>query len=155
VGSHRVLDHTADVGLEIAGATLEDLFEEAAIGLFALITDGPVSPTGEVGVALSAPDLESLLVRWLNELLFLQATEGWLLSAFRVAIGRAGEAGLSLEARAVGRRGGPGRTGQRREVKAATYHGLKVEPAVPAEPAGTRGVPGEGGPYRATVIFDI
>ena len=33
------MDHTADVGIRAYGASLEELFENAAAGMFSLITD--------------------------------------------------------------------------------------------------------------------
>lgn len=151
MGAYRFLDHTADIALEVTGETLEGVFAQAGVGLFALVFDGPVSPAGEVGVAVSSVDREGLLVAWLNQLLFLHDTEGWVFTRFEVtlreipAAGRPGPgdrsepAGICLEGRAWGGKPEPG-AGRFREVKAATYHGLSISATAP---------------YRATIIFDL
>lgn len=68
---HEVLEHTADVGLRVWARDLAGLFEEAALGLIALMG----TPTGEAGrreeIQLDAPDGVALLVDWLSEVLFL------------------------------------------------------------------------------------
>ncbi|MHB8928752.1 MAG: archease [Bacillota bacterium] len=145
---YRFLDHTADVGLEASGETLEEAFGNAASGLFALIAEGPVAPADEVRVEVAAGDLEELLVRWLNELLYLHNTERRLFSRFSLHIfsgERTAPASLKLEARAFGEKADPGRHGRLREVKAATYHGLRLD----------RRGPGASGRYLIRVIFDV
>ena len=132
---YEELDHTADAGIRAYGATLEDLFENAAAGLFSLITDlEKVRAVGEVKVRVQADDLGSLMVNWLSELLFLHETQRLLLCEFDVALD-----GLTLGAHARGERIDKRRHTLNLVVKAVTYHGLKVDP--------TKGV--------AEVIFDI
>lgn len=132
----RLVPHTADIGIEISGATWEELYLNAARGLLEVY--GASSVTGEsVGratVVLEAPTPEDLLVDWLNELVFLVSSERWLPTDIRVK-----EAGPSvLRAQAEGPRPD---SPLAREVKSATYHGLKVER--------------KGGLWTATVILDI
>ena len=132
---YEELDHTADAGIRAYGATLEDLFENAAAGLFSLITDlEKVRAVGEVKVRVQADDLGSLMVNWLSELLFLHETQHLLLCEFDVTLN-----GLRLQGRARGERIDKRRHTLNLVVKAVTYHGLKVDP--------TKGV--------AEVIFDI
>lgn len=132
---YEELDHTADAGIRAYGATLEELFENAAAGLFSLITDlEKVRAVGEVKVRVQADDLGSLMVNWLSELLFLHETQRLLLCEFDVALD-----GLTLDAHARGERIDKRRHTLNLVVKAVTYHGLKVDP--------TKGV--------AEVIFDI
>ncbi len=145
---YRFLDHTADIGLEASGETLEEAFANAAAGLFAMIAEGPVAPAEEVRVEVAASDLEELLVHWLNELLYLHDTERRLFSLFRphIFLGeKTAPSSFKLEARVFGEQADPARHGRLREVKAATYHGLRLE---------RRGV-GAGGRYLIRVIFDI
>ncbi|HEY4704799.1 MAG TPA: archease [Thermoplasmata archaeon] len=132
---YEELDHTADAGIRAYGATLEELFENAAAGLFSLITDlEKVRAVGEVKVRVQADDLGSLMVNWLSELLFLHETQHLLLCEFDVTLN-----GLRLQGRARGERIDKRRHTLNLVVKAVTYHGLKVDP--------TKGV--------AEVIFDI
>ena len=66
-------EHTADLALYVRGTNLEQLFVHAAQGMFYLMHCAPTDnshPTAH-RVTLEAPDIESLLVDWLNELLYL------------------------------------------------------------------------------------
>ena len=62
-----MLDHTADVGFELGASTLEDLFDEARRALLMVVFERPPEVgEDEAEILLSAPDRETLLVRWLN-----------------------------------------------------------------------------------------
>jgi SHS2 domain-containing protein len=81
----RILEHTADVGFEAYGATREEVFANSARALIDLIVDLDTIRTREqVSVQIAGPDLESVLVNWLNEILFLNDAEGWLFRDFEV-----------------------------------------------------------------------
>lgn len=135
---YEQIDHTADVGLLVRGETLHALFEDAAAGLFDVITDRSlVESREERTVVVGASDREDLLVCWLSELNFLFSTEGALFSDFKVL--EIDE--KRLEARVTGEALDPARHAVRVEVKAVTYHRLRVE----AVPSG----------WEAVVFFDI
>lgn len=73
----KILDHTADVRITAAGRTIEDLFINAARGMFFLLCDKPPAlkkKTVQKTVRFSGADNEMLLVAWLQELLY-QYTE--------------------------------------------------------------------------------
>ena len=127
------LDHTADFALRVRGATLSDLFANAARGLIALV--GAVADTSQPvtrQVELEAPDVETLLVDWLTELVYFMEQEGLAFVDYDV---EATPAALHAEVRG-------GRMAQvRRHVKAVTYHNL----AVVHSAAG----------YEATLVFDV
>jgi SHS2 domain-containing protein len=76
-------------------------------------------------VRVSGLDLQNLMVRWLAELLFLSESEGVLLSQFTVER----LDGLALEASVAGERFDRARHAVRVEIKAPTYHGLRIEQA--------------------------
>ncbi len=67
------VEHTADLALRVRGATLEQLFVHAAQGMFYLMHCAPTDNSHPImhRITLEAPDIESLLVDWLNELLYL------------------------------------------------------------------------------------
>lgn len=116
-------EHPADIGLRGRGATPAEAFEQAALALTAVMTDpAAVREALSVDIHCSATDLESLLVDWLNALLYEMAVRRVLFSGFDVRI-----AGTDLRAIARGEPMDPGRHGPAVEVKAATYHALKVE----------------------------
>ena len=128
---YEELEHTADVSLRAWGATLAELFCSAAQGMFALMGAQPPAEV-EREVQVAASDLETLLVDWLSELLYLNEVHGELYSSFEVSL----RPGWQLAGRACGRR----RAISGDKVKAVTYHGLRVEAL-------------DGG-FSATIVFD-
>ncbi|MBU1694870.1 MAG: archease [Verrucomicrobia bacterium] len=116
-------EHQADIGLRGFGATLADAFGQIALALTAVLTDPEgVRPVRSVDIRRSAPDVESLLVDWLNALIYEMATRRMLFSRFDVRL----ENG-DLQAVAWGEIIQPERHRPAVEVKAATYHELAVE----------------------------
>ncbi|MBI4744325.1 MAG: archease [Actinobacteria bacterium] len=71
-----IINHTADVGIEAYGKTPEEIFVNMAKGMFSLITD-PESVSEEIcfDVNIKGEDRDSLLINWLNELIYLYDTE--------------------------------------------------------------------------------
>lgn len=134
----RLLAHTADVGLKLYGPTLADIFQQAALGLYSLMTDRRrLRTTLTREAAVTAPDQEALLVTWLNHLLYLFDAEGFL--GKEVAI--AALTNTSLQARLRGEIFDPQRHLQKTGIKAATYHQLSLK----ATPHG----------WEAVVILDL
>jgi SHS2 domain-containing protein len=121
---HETFEHTADLGLRIRAADLDALFAEAGQALFETIVEDLQSVRHEkrVDITLAADDRDYLLFDWLKELLFHFDTEHLLLGRFAVYvtdIGLTGSAWGELLDRA--------RHNLEHEVKAITYHGLRVE----------------------------
>src|SRR4051812_45021225 len=100
----RMFDHTADVGFEGAeGPTLEHLFGQAHRALLMTMFEWPPEKGEEERlVRLSAPDLEALLVRWINELVFLIQDNGFVPVSVALRIWEATDGGFSLKARLTG-----------------------------------------------------
>lgn len=124
----RMLEHTADVGFEVEAASPAEVFEAAASALLRVIFESELPQRGRrtVRLVLQATDLEALLVRWLDELIYLVQTRGDVPVRTRVRLSAAPQ-GPRLEAElellpfeAVADRFAG-------EVKAATYHGLKLK----------------------------
>jgi SHS2 domain-containing protein len=133
----EILDHTADVGIIAYGADLKQAFANAAKGLFSLITRlGDVEEALHRDIELTADDAESLLVDWLNELVYYFDAEGILFKRFDIT-----ELNNShLKARGYGEKADSARHELKMGVKAATYHMLKIE---------------KNNGYRVQVLFDI
>jgi len=126
---YRTFEHTADVGIEAWGDGLPQAFEEAAHALFSLMADRERVGEGvERSVSIRADDPEGLLVAWLNELVGLVDAEGLVFRRAAIASLSATE----LRGRAYGETLDPLRHAAHLAVKAATYHGLSVEPGPPA-----------------------
>ncbi len=121
---YETFEHTADLGLRIRAADLDTLFGEAAEALFATIVEDlhTVEPKQRVEVSLPADDADYLLFDWLRTLLFRFDAEHLLCSRFEVKLGSAGLAGT-----AWGEPLDRDRHLLAHEVKAITYHGLRVE----------------------------
>lgn len=120
----ETFDHTADIGLRVTAATLEELFVEAARGLTSLLVDDFDDVRPEVGetVRIAGDEADYLLFDWLNELLFRFETRGLLFREFEVHL----EAG-GLTANIRGEFCDRSRHRLAHEVKAITYHGLSIE----------------------------
>jgi tRNA nucleotidyltransferase (CCA-adding enzyme) len=78
--------HDADVGVRGWGATAAQAFEQAAHALTAVITHAEVEPQVPVEVRCEAPDLELLLVEWLNAIIYEMAVRNMLFGRFAVRI---------------------------------------------------------------------
>jgi SHS2 domain-containing protein len=134
----EVIDHTADVGIVAYGNSVEEVFLNAADGVFSLIADlGKVDEETSQQIVVDAPDQEELLVAWINELLYLFDAENLIFSRFKIVeLGK-----TKLKAIAYGEQVDPDRHDLRAQVKAATYHRLKLKK-------------GKDG-FRAQLILDI
>jgi SHS2 domain-containing protein len=120
----ETFEHTADLGLRIRTATLDELFAEAAWALFSTLVEdlATVAPNERVEISIAGNDRDYLLFDWLKELLYRFDAEHLLFSRFEVRVNDAGLSGA-----AWGEKLDWDRHVLRNEVKAITYHGLKVE----------------------------
>jgi SHS2 domain-containing protein len=133
----EILNHTADVGIIAYGADLKQAFANAGKALFSLITElDDVKEVLHRDAELVASDEESLLVEWLNELIYQFDTEGILFKRFEITQLDS----TRLKARGYGEKVNKARHKIKMGVKAATYHMLKVE---------------KNGGCRVQVLFDI
>jgi SHS2 domain-containing protein len=120
----EILDHTADVGIIAYGADLKQAFANAARALFSLITElDDVEEVVYRDIELTASDEESLLVGWLNELIYRFDTEGVLFKRFDII--RLED--TRLKARSYGEKADSDKHSLKTGVKGATYHMLKVD----------------------------
>ena len=132
---------TSDLSFVAHGETLEALFGAAAEALLAATLANPADVAGREcePIRLVEPDLELLLLGFLNELVFLRDARGLLLHAGPLQIEHDGEARLEGELR--GERIDRARHHLEADVKAATAHGLSVERS--------------GAGWRASVTLDV
>jgi SHS2 domain-containing protein len=135
---YEVFEHTADVGIHAYGSTLAELFVHAAQGMESLmVAPEQVRSLTSREIAVEGHDSVSLLIAWLNELIFLFDTEYLLLRDF--VIDEISE--THLTARASGEAYDAQRHDLSSAIKAVTWH----------EAAVTRSNEG----YKARIIFDI
>jgi SHS2 domain-containing protein len=119
----ETFDHTADLGLRIVAPNETALFEEAARALYSILIENveAVCPETALELAISGTEADYLLFDWLSELLYRYEREGFL--AAEIAVTRTAE---GLTARLRGERADPARHVVSHEVKAVTYHQLRV-----------------------------
>jgi SHS2 domain-containing protein len=142
--NYELIEHTADVGIRVKGKDLRELFKNAALAMFNIMGEPAPSPCAtsvkeipkfKVNIQQKAESLEELFVNWLNELLSLSSAKGLMFIDF--VIDKLDK--NSLEAKVVGEDIKNYKVNT--EIKAATYHELKIQE-----------VPGG---WQAEVIFDV
>jgi SHS2 domain-containing protein len=134
----EVIDHTADVGIIVHGTEIKQVFANAATALFSLITElENIREELKYDVEVASEDRESLLVEWLNELIYLFDTEHVLLKRFDIQ----SLSNTKLKITCCGEKIDPSRHKIKTGVKAATYHMLRIDK--------------DDKGYKAQVIFDI
>jgi len=117
------VEHTADTGIIAYGTDMPEAFANAAYGMFSLMADlRQVREETSRYVEAEAGDRESLVVSWLNELLYIFDVERIIFRRFDVLE----ITNTRLKADAYGEKVDPSRHKLRGGVKAATYHTLKV-----------------------------
>ncbi len=130
----EVVDHTADWAIRVTAPSAEEFFRRAALGLYrvaGLRLAGKSRRSHRL--QLVAVDWESLLVAWLNELVFLKEMRNEAYPEIEV---------VTLDGKHINALLRGGRVAAwNREIKAVTYHNLRVDTG-----------PDE---WQATVVFDV
>lgn len=136
---HEVFEHTADLGLRIRHSTLGKVYAEAGTALFELMVENlqKVQPLIHLEFQLEQQEPELLFFDWLNELLYLFDARHLVLCQFSVTL-----EGDSLHATVSGEPRDESKHQLDHEVKAITYHQLKLEQQA-------------DGDWLAEVILDI
>lgn len=134
----ETFEHTADLGLRICAANLDELFDEAGRGLFSFVVEntGAIQPRITQIINLKAETLDNLFFDWLSELLYRFDAQQLVLCRFDVQI-----SGLSLVAKVAGEPVDRARHRFLREVKSITPHDLVIRQS--------------GQHWEAEVIVDI
>jgi SHS2 domain-containing protein len=139
--SYEILEHTADIMIRVRARDLKTLFSRTSRAMFDLIAERKKALAAgnadkvELKVSQKAGNLEELFINWLNELLSLSASLNFIFSEFRIK----SLSENSLEATVIGEKSGNYRIN--REIKAATYHQLKITKS--------------GKDWKVEVIFDV
>jgi len=123
MGNYEVFEHTADIGIRVKGKDLKDLFKNAGLALFQVSSRKQFTKNKarvSLNIKINSDNLESLFVDWLNELLSLSAAKGLIFH--NIKINKLED--NSVEALTVGSAVNNYKVNT--EIKAATYHQLKV-----------------------------
>jgi len=135
---YELIDHTADVGVKAFGKSLSEAFENAARGMFDIITDSSeVESIGQYDIDLKADDLEQLLVDFLSELLYLNSAKNLVFGFFKVDLD---EKQKKLSAKVFGEKFNLSKHKAGSEIKAVTYHMLEIK---------------KNKKYSVQILFDI
>ena len=121
---YELIDHTADIGIRIRNKALKGLFENAAFALFDNLADlKKVEEALCEVIHVKGLDLPELMVNWLNQLLFLWETRLVIFKRFDVHE----MSHTMLKAEVWGERYKTDRHDLLADIKAATYHNLRIE----------------------------
>ena len=136
---YEQIPHTADFAAKIYGKTLPELFENAAYAMFDMMSgiSESIASNFSAEIEVESQDKETLLVAWLNEVLYLFYKEQVVFSDFKVYFKGSGK----LQARIKGTKIKEHSNRISPEIKAATYHDLEITNTA------------EG--YEVTVVFDV
>lgn len=146
VKPYKLIEHTADIGIEVVGKSLQEIFIGAAKGVVDLIAEGrrveaPVRRGAKDKVArhilLKANIKEQLLVKWLEELLYLFETRRLVPVKFKVR----SLSDKKIDAEIISIPFDFEIHRPRYQIKAVTYHDLSIEE--------------EKGRFKTRIIFDI
>lgn len=122
---YEILDHTADVCLRIYGKSFGELFENAARAMIELITDREkINPSQEIEIEVHGENIEELLVHWLQEILFLHEVKKMVFKDFRLNL----ISETHAKGKAIGEKIDIDKHELSFDIKAVTYHNLKIEP---------------------------
>jgi SHS2 domain-containing protein len=136
---YKVIDHPSDIGIEAFGKDLTELFENSAFGMMDMMFDLKYLHPQEYilskqfDVHVSADNLESLLIAWLSELLYISDANKIQFSVFNINK----MTNNKLDAKVLGDK----ILKINRFIKAATYNQLEIKK--------------EKDNWKARIIFDV
>ena len=137
--NYEIIEHTADIGIRVFGQDLKSLFTNSAAAMFDCIVQEKKSPgdsqAKKIKIDLKTKNLEELFVRWLSELLSLADLKGLVFTDFKIHRLTSRELKATISGQAQHH------FDFKREIKAVTYHDLKIEK--------------QNQGYVAQVIFDV
>jgi SHS2 domain-containing protein len=146
--SYVFIDHLSDIGIEVKASSPEELFENAALGMFSIMYDlKGVGAKEKIKVTVKGKkgtDIEELLVSWLEKLLYVFETKKILFCKFDIIDIEIAKSIKSVNAFIYGEKVNLTRHKFFTAVKAPTYHMLKVEKNDKA-----------GGIWTTRIIFDV
>jgi SHS2 domain-containing protein len=128
------IEHTADWALRVRGQNLTDLFRNAALGMLSLLDIEPVPGNSESrSFELKAEDTETLLVSWLEELLYPLEVEHAAIVDFQVEVLKKAQLKATIELKKI--------ASITKEIKAVTFNELDIRTV-------------DSG-YETIIVFDV
>ncbi|MCC6010049.1 MAG: archease [Fervidicoccaceae archaeon] len=124
---YQFIEHTADVIVEACGPTIEEAFEEAAKGMYEVMTDiSLVSKSEKLCLDVDGIDLENLLYRWLENLLIATDSKNLVFSDFKIEAIEKDKNTYRLRGCAYGEKFYRNKHRSKTSVKAVTYHQMRI-----------------------------
>ncbi|UCF70564.1 MAG: archease [candidate division WOR-3 bacterium] len=133
---YQYTDHTADLGIETWGRSLDELFANIGRAIFETQLTGSVNADKEKSIDLRSESLEDLFIDWCRELLYNFSVHGFIPSEYTISVRE-----TSLQAVLRGDKFDPTRHRVKLEIKNPTYHDLSIVK--------------EKHEFRAKIIFDV
>lgn len=134
---YKYIDHTADLGIEIIGTTLEEVFIHTARAIFNTQINGKILTKEALDFEIKSSSLEELFIDWCRELLFNFSLKGFIPKIYKIKISNEN----SLIAQLRGDKFDKERHSIKLEIKNPTYHNLSIKKI--------------NNQYYATIIFDV
>ena len=135
---HKLIDHTADICVRVFGNSLEEIFVGSSKAMMEIITDvEKVNPSKEILIKAQGENYEELLVKWLQEILYVHEVKKMVFKDFEIKI----ENGTKAVGKAYGEKIDVDRHEFYSNIKAVTYHNLKIISSKDK--------------YRVDIVFDI
>lgn len=138
MNGYKQIEHTADIGIEVEGNSLKELFINSAKGLVSLMVDAraPMNRVAQ-GISITAGSKEELLVKWLEELLYIFETKRMVPTGFTIVMISENDLSAVINIDEFDKDRFP----PKYQIKAVTYHNLTIKE--------------KDGRFSATIIFDI
>jgi SHS2 domain-containing protein len=133
---YKYIEHTADLGIEIVGKTMEDLFINIGNAIFETQVTGDVKVHKQITIEIKAETIEDLFIDWCRELLYYFSVHGFIPKEYKLTLEN-----TSLTAQLSGDVFDPKRHKTKLEIKNPTYHNFSIKKT-------------DAG-YQATIIFDV
>lgn len=135
---YEMIDHTADIGIKVFGKDISEVFANAGYAMFDILTEPKnVQKKESFDIQVSANNIEQLLVKWLDELLYRYETERVVFSEF--VINEISD--TAIDSTVYGEKIDRSRHEIKTEIKNVTYHQLQIRKT--------------NGSWEAQVIFDV
>jgi SHS2 domain-containing protein len=136
--TYHLIDHTADFGIQVFGSDSQELFTNAALALFDVITEMDVLKGDDsYNITASGEDWSDLMINWLREILYQWNGREMLVKSVQIVSLSENKISAKIYFDAYM----PDRHTIKTEIKAVTYHQIQVK----SSPSG----------WEARVIFDI
>jgi SHS2 domain-containing protein len=121
---YRLLEHTADMGIEARAESCPKVLEEMASGLMMILFgDSPVSASIVTKIHLREENSVELMVAWLNEILYWCEQNNFVSATTRIDALEEGELWATLSGEPFDQK----RHHVERQVKAITYYQACLE----------------------------